>query len=118
MALERNVLQQHDFVIAAHFGKLAREVDRGIFRITLAIFLPRPRHALGRVQQALTRRIVPGPADQRANRLGHMLGHDDLAVRAKLRGIIVVVVGTAHGSSPAQRAQKGKAGARPAPCGA
>src|SRR5436309_2364917 len=51
---------------------------RRVFAIAGAIFLPGASDALGGVEQALAIGIVAGPADQRADRLGDMLGHGDL----------------------------------------
>jgi hypothetical protein len=58
MRLEGNVFQQHQFVITAHFLELAGQVDGGIIAVSLAVFLPRPRDALGGIEQALARRII------------------------------------------------------------
>ncbi len=88
MRLERNVLEHDDLVIAAHLGKSAREVHCRIFGIALTIFQPRPRHALGRIDQAFARWIVTGPFDQGADRLLHMERHRHLAAR----GIFVIAM--------------------------
>ena len=79
MRLERDVLQQHDLVIAAHFLENSRQMDRRILAVALAIFLPRARHALGRVEQAFAAGIVAGPAEQRADRLLNLFGDRRLA---------------------------------------
>src|SRR3546814_2366910 len=42
--------------------------------------LPRARDAARGVEQAFARRIVARPLDQRAHRVGDMIGHDHLAV--------------------------------------
>src|SRR5690606_16528419 len=81
MALERNVLQQHDLVITAHFLEHAAQMPRRVLAIADAIFLPRPRHALGRVAQPLPLRVVAGPADQGADRVLHIIGNRNLAIR-------------------------------------
>lgn len=51
MRLERNVLQQDDLVITAHFLEYARKVARRVVGIARAIFPPRPRNAVRRVDQ-------------------------------------------------------------------
>src|SRR3546814_4970105 len=48
-----------------------------ILVIALAIFLPRARDAARGVEQAFARRIVARPLDQRAHRVGDMIGHED-----------------------------------------
>ena len=78
--LKGDVAQQHDLVIAADLFEGARQMDRRILAIAAAIFLPRPRDPLGRVEQALARRIVARPFDQRPHRRGDMIGDHDLAV--------------------------------------
>src|SRR3546814_589182 len=80
MRLERNVAQQHDLVIAADLFEGARQMDRGILVIALAILLPRARDAARGVEQAFARRTVACPLDQRAHGVGDMVGHDHLAV--------------------------------------
>src|SRR3546814_14911364 len=76
MRLERNVAQQHDLVIAADLLEGARQMDRGILVIALAIFLPSPRDAARRIAQALARRVVARPIDQPAYGVCVMAGHD------------------------------------------
>ena len=77
--LERNVLEQHELVVAADLLEHPAQVDRGILAIAEAVFLPRPRHALGRIEQAFAFGIVAGPVDQRPDRFLHFEGHGRLA---------------------------------------
>ena len=58
MRLERDVLQQDQLIIAAHFLELARQVLGRILAVTLAIFLPRPRHPRRGIEQALALWVV------------------------------------------------------------
>ena len=88
MRLKRNVFQQHQLVIAAHFFKGARQVDCRIVGIAAAIFLPRPRHALRRIEQSFARWIVAGPLDQRPYRLRDMVGNDHLAVGSQFNLVV------------------------------
>src|SRR5688500_16151319 len=67
-AVERDVLQQDDLVIAADLMEGAPKMLRRILFVALAIFLPRPGDPLRGVEQPLAGRIVTRPADQRADR--------------------------------------------------
>src|SRR3546814_18919784 len=80
MRLERNVAQQHDLVIAADLLEGARQMDRGILVIALAIFLPSTRDAARRIAQALARRVVARPYDQRAYGVGDLVGHAHFSI--------------------------------------
>src|SRR3546814_6198326 len=80
MRLERNVAQQHDPVIAADLLEGARQMDRGILVIALAIFLPSTRDAARRIAQALALRVVARPFDQRAYGVGDMVGHAHFSI--------------------------------------
>src|SRR6185503_4951782 len=73
--LERDVLQQHNLVIAANLLEGAAKVVRGVFPIAARIFLPCACDAPRRVEQALALRVVAGPADQRANGVGNFIGN-------------------------------------------
>src|SRR3546814_18885014 len=55
-------------------------MDRGILVIALAIFLPSTRDAARRIAQALARRVVARPFDQRAYGVGDMVGHDHFSI--------------------------------------
>ena len=79
MRLERDVLQQHDLVIAADLLEGAAEMVRRILGIAARIFLPGARDPRRRVEQALAVGIVARPADQGAHRLLDVVGHGDLA---------------------------------------
>jgi hypothetical protein len=81
--LERDVLQQHDVVIAAHLLEHPRQVPGGILAIALAIFLPGPRHPRRGVDQPLARRILAGPAQQGADGVLHVLGDRRLGGRGR-----------------------------------
>ena len=95
MRLERNILQQDNVVIAAHFVEDAREMISRIVVIAAAIFPPGPRHPLGRLQQAFPFGRIAGPADQRADGLADVRGHRFLAVANGFRINV-----TRHGPSP------------------
>ena len=69
MRLERDVLQQHDLVIAADLLEGAAEMVRRILGIAARIFLPGARDPRRRVEQPLAVGIVAGPADQGPHRL-------------------------------------------------
>ena len=69
MRLERDVLQQHDLVIAADLLEGAAEMVGRILAIAAGIFAPGARDALRRVEQPLAVGIVAGPADQGPHRL-------------------------------------------------
>src|SRR5690606_33589355 len=81
VALKRDIPEQDDLVVAADFLEHAAEMDRGILPVAETVFLPRPRHALGRIEQALARRIIASPTDQSADRLLHLFGHRRLSIR-------------------------------------
>ena len=72
--LERDVLQQHDLVIAADFLEGAAKMLRGIFLIAARIFPPRARDAPRRIEQAFAVGVVAGPADQRPDRFATSSG--------------------------------------------
>ena len=77
MRLERNVLQQDEFVIAADFLKSPRQMIAGIFEIAFAIFTPRPPDARRRIAQPLAVGIITGPAQYRAHGVLHLLRHSE-----------------------------------------
>ena len=79
MRLERDVLEQHDLVIAAHLLEGAAKVARRILAIADRIFAPGAGDARGRVQQPLAVGIVAGPADQGPHRLADVVRHRNLA---------------------------------------
>jgi hypothetical protein len=92
--LERDVLQQHDLVVAADFLEHARQVAGRVLGIAEAVFLPRAGNALRGIAEPFAVRIVAGPADQRAYRFLHFVRDRRLAAR-------IVLVGTdqaAHGT--------------------
>ena len=93
MRLERDVLQEHDLVIAADLLEGAAEMMRGILLIAARIFLPGAGDPRRRVEQPLAVGIVAGPADQGAHRLLDVVGHRDLAAARgpdrRLRGLAV-----------------------------
>jgi hypothetical protein len=76
--LEWDVLEQHNLVVAADFMENTREVIGRIFEVALAIFLPRARNALGRIEQAFALGIVACPAEDGAHGLFHLGGHGNL----------------------------------------
>ena len=78
MRLERDVLQQHDLVIAADLLEGPGEVDRRVLGIAAGIFAPGPRHALRRVEQAFAVGVVAGPADQVRTASADLAGDVDL----------------------------------------
>src|SRR6478672_3332161 len=87
MRLERNVLEQHDLVVTADLLEGAAEMHRRVFRIAVGIFAPRARHPSRSVEQAFAVGIVASPADQRPDRLRHVLrdlirrrGFDEIAI--------------------------------------
>src|SRR5690242_15447548 len=82
MRLERDRLQQNDLVIAADLLEGPVEVHRRVLGIALGIFAPGTSDAPRGVEQALTVGIVAGPANERSDRLFHVLG--DLGL---LRGL-------------------------------
>ena len=98
MRLKRYVLQQDEFVITANFLKLTTQVLRGIFSIALAIFFPRTRYALGRIDQSLARRIIACTADQCPDGILHMVGHGQLAQPSLIIVVDIVAGKTAHDS--------------------
>ena len=69
-------------MIAPDLLERAGEMNARIVQITLAVFLPRAPHPLGRIEQAFAIRIVTGPADQGADRLLHIVRHHHAAVGA------------------------------------
>jgi len=73
--------------------KCSRQVMRGILGVARAIFQPCPCDALGRIDQSFASRIVPRPADQRADRVLHIMGYRDLCglVYVALKGAIVII---------------------------
>src|SRR6185369_81361 len=86
--LERNVLQQHDLVIAADLLEGAAEMDGGILLVALGIFLPGTSNAARRVEQPFAVWVVPCPANQRTYRVRHIVG--DVAGGRRLDEIAVV----------------------------
>src|SRR5690606_21897798 len=86
VALERDVLEQHDLVVAADLLEHPAQMARRILLVALAVFLPRARDALRRVAQTFAFRIVAGPADQGADAFLHPPGHARLAARIVLVG--------------------------------
>ena len=80
MRLERDIFQQHDFIVTAHFLKGSRKVNAWIFIIALAIFAPGAGNALRRILESLAVGIVSSPADQVANRFLNLFGDDDFCL--------------------------------------
>src|SRR5438309_5094442 len=87
VGLERDVLEQDNLVIAADLFERAAEMVRRIFPIAARIFAPGAGDAPRCIEQPLAGRIVAGPADQGADRLGHIRwdvtsrrGFDEVAV--------------------------------------
>ena len=81
MGLERNVLEQDDFVISADFLEHPRQMIRRVLGIARGIFPPRPSNALGRVGQPFAVGIVTGPANERLDRRGNLARNLDLGRR-------------------------------------
>src|SRR6476661_4378505 len=75
MRLERDVLEEHDLVIAAHLFEGAAEVSGGVLFIATGIFTPGAGHAARRIQQSLTIWIVAGPADKSPDSFLDVLRH-------------------------------------------
>ena len=69
MALDLDVAQHDDIVIALHILEGAREILHRIFRIAGEPFPVGVDDALGRVDHAFALGVVPGPGNERANRL-------------------------------------------------
>ena len=67
--LERNVLQKHDFVIAADLLEGPGQMHRRVFGIALEIFAPGAGDAARCIEQPFACRVVAGPADQRPDGL-------------------------------------------------
>ena len=84
--LKRNVLEQDDFVVTAHFLEHAAKVLRRVFFVADAIFFPCHRHTLGCIEQAFARGIVSGPLYKSADGILDMLGHRRLCARIVLVG--------------------------------
>src|SRR5687767_9646057 len=80
MRLERNVLEEHDLVIAADLLEGPGKVDRGVLFIAAGILLPCSSDALWRVGQPFAVGVVAGPADQRADRVGDLARNRDVGV--------------------------------------
>ncbi len=75
MALDLDVAQHDDVVIALHVLEGAREIFHRVFGIAGKPLLVGIHDALGRVDQAFALRVVSGPCDQGANRFfGFLLG--------------------------------------------
>src|SRR3546814_15945150 len=66
VGLKRDVLQQDDLVVAAHFFEGAAEMDGRIFSVALRIFLPGARDPRRSIKQAFTFRNIAGPANERS----------------------------------------------------
>jgi hypothetical protein len=62
MGLEGYVLQQHDFVITAHFIERAAEMLRRVFVIAAGIFLPSASDARWRIKEPFAFGVVARPA--------------------------------------------------------
>src|SRR5918993_778905 len=88
MALERNVLQQHDLVIAADLVEGPAEVDRRVLLVAASIFLPRLGNTPRRIEQAFAVGIVARPADEGADRVAHLVR--DFAFRRGLDEVAVL----------------------------
>jgi len=67
MALQPDVAQQDDFVVAVGFLEGAFQQRHRVDGIAFIELLVRPHHACRRVEQAFARGIVPGPAQQGAD---------------------------------------------------
>ena len=67
--LERDVAQDHDVVIAADLPEGPLQDLGRVLLVALEPFRVGPRHAGRRIGEPLPVRILPGPADQGANRL-------------------------------------------------
>jgi len=78
--LKRDILEQDDLVVAADLMKYPGEVDRGVFPVTLAIFLPGPADARWHIEQSFAIRVITRPADQRANGVLHVIGNGQLGL--------------------------------------
>src|SRR3546814_19707025 len=88
MRLERTVAQQHELVIAAAPLEGARQMDRGILVIALAIFLPTTRDAARRIAQALARRVFAPPFDKRAYGVVDMVGSDPFFIGPHITHVV------------------------------
>ena len=74
-ALEGDVLEEDDLVIAANLLEGPRQMDGRVFGIALGIFAPCLGDAARGVGQPLAVRVVAGPADKGADRLADLARH-------------------------------------------
>ena len=88
MRLERNVLEQHDFIVTAHLLECTGQMGSRVLDVSLAVFLPGARNALGRVGQAFAVRVVACPEDQLANRLLDVVGNKELPFVLEVRKVV------------------------------
>ena len=97
MALELDVAQHDEFVVALDFLEGARQVLLGIQRVAAEPVLVGLDHALGRVEQAFARGVLAGPAQQRAHGL-FGLGAGNIVAGVAHRGRPWRACGGRHGT--------------------
>ena len=68
MALDTDVPEQHDFIVALHLLERALQQRNRVLRVPVKEFEVTPRHAGGCVAQTFPVRRIAGPADQGAHR--------------------------------------------------
>jgi hypothetical protein len=86
VALDADVAQHDEVIVAAGFLELPRERLGRIEPVARIVFLERIRDAARRIHEAFAVGIVPGPGDQRAHGLFRIGARGPLGGQRRLEG--------------------------------